>query len=79
MQDDPSAPAVFHIDVGSSKDDDVRTGNFVEFKVFVFGSVEKLRLLILFALLPHPLRSPFVASYTLSYPRRYECFEFSNN
>lgn len=56
VQDDASAPAVFHIDVGSSKDDDVRSRNFVEFKVFVFGVEGKLRLLILFALLPHPPR-----------------------
>lgn len=33
VQEDPSAPAVFHIDVGSS--DDVRISDFVESKLFV--------------------------------------------
>ena len=33
VQEDPSAPAVFHIDVGSS--DDVRIKDFVKSKLFV--------------------------------------------
>lgn len=34
VQEDPSAPAVFHIDVGSS--DDVRISDFVESKLCLF-------------------------------------------
>ena len=64
VQDDPSAPAVFHIDVGSSKDDDVRISNFfVEFKVFVFGLVGKLLLLIYYC--NHPVPAIIINCYKL--------------